>query len=164
MARAIGEMIILLALAILVGLSANGFSPVGIPLFGNWDQTKGSVNAGGPCKPQTDEIGDDQISDFYIDPEILFIDARSSDNYDAGHIPRAISLPVGEFENLQTEFMAKHPIDARIVVYCSGIDCHDSHDLAVKLKDAGYKNLSVYTHGWDGWTAGKRPVKEGTEP
>jgi rhodanese-related sulfurtransferase len=164
MVRAIGEMIILGCLAIVISLVYNGVSSNGIPLFGNWDPSAGSLHAGGPCKPKSSEAGEDMISAMYLDPMVFFIDARSADDYAAGHIPRAVSYPVNEFDGQMAEFFSQYPPDTRLVVYCTGLDCHDSHTLAQKLKDAGYTQVMVYSRGFTGWKESNRPVKEGSEP
>jgi rhodanese-related sulfurtransferase len=164
MSRTFGEVVILFCVSVVIALAVNHFSPDGIPVFGNWDPDRGSLNAGGPCKPGTRELSDDEISAVYIDPGNIFIDARTRGDYEAGHIPGALSYPVGEFESKLAEFTDHYPPDQKYVIYCIGIDCHDSHDLAKLLKDQGYQNISVYPKGYDGWVAAGRPTREGGNP
>jgi rhodanese-related sulfurtransferase len=162
MTRAIGEMIILISVSIVIGLVVNTFSPIGIPLFGNWDSSTGVVNAGGICKPTTKEVPEDEINDVYLQQNIVFVDARSTDDYQAGHIPRAVSLPVREFFELKNKFLAKYSFPTPIVVYCTGVECNDSHELAKLLEDSGYSNIRVYSRGFEGWTEKDRPKEMGS--
>jgi rhodanese-related sulfurtransferase len=163
MARSIIEMIILVSIAIVLGLGINTFRTDGIPMFGQWNPSKGSIHAAGRCAPKTDEVSEDQISGLYLDSSIIFVDARSTADYEAGHIPRAISMPISEFDSKFPEFQMKVAPDQKIVAYCTGMQCHDSHDLAERLKENGYTNIRVYSRGFEGWVQAKRPYKEGKE-
>ena len=51
--------------------------------------------------------------------------------------------------------------DARIVLYCDGVDCPMSHDLGEKMLPLGYTNLLQYKNGWDEWSAAKAPADSG---
>ena len=164
MIRAATEMIIIGCLAVLVGLIINAFSPVGIPLFGQWNPTIGSVHAGGRCKPSIQESTEDAVAKYYVDPEYLFVDARSSSDYQEGHIPRAVSLPAGEFEDRIDEFLSIYPPTTKLVVYCSSTECHDADELAKQLKEMGYQDIILYAKGLAGWVEMNRPVKAGVDP
>ena len=161
MRRSLGELIILVAVSIIVGLLANIFSSNSIPIFGQWDPELGSVHAVGPCKPQTKEFGETDVINLFTTNTALFVDARNQDDYMEGHIPRAVHLPVGRFDEYFPEFAAIHPPETRIVCYCAGVDCHDSHDLAILLQDSGYTSVIVYARGIAGWTGQNLPVEEG---
>jgi rhodanese-related sulfurtransferase len=165
MTRSIGELVILTSVSVLIGLCVNLVSPWGIPLFGKWDSQLGAVHAGGRCAPQTVEVPEDQILSAYIDLEhVLFVDARIEEDYVAGHIPGSMSFPLNRLEEILPSFMESYPFDKQLVIYCSGIDCTDSHDLATHLKELGYQSVRVYSRGYDGWLETGRPVKEGLEP
>jgi len=89
----------------------------------------------------------------------LFVDARASEDFGRGHIPGAISLPIGEFEALIAAFRQTHALTQPIVTYCSGRLCHDSHDLAQRLLDRGYTDVMVFVDGFPGWEAEGYPVE-----
>ena len=159
--RPVYELIILLCLSIVVGLTVNAVSPAGIPLFGQWDPSKGLVNAGGPCMPDTNQVLESEIASLYLDREIVFVDARTSQDYEDGHIPGAVSLPVGQAEEAIYSFMDNYAVSKPLIVYCSNVDCTDSHDLADILKSYGYENIRLYPQGFAGWTKAGRPVEKG---
>ena len=118
MTRSFLEMVLIVSIAILIGLLVNLVSPKGIPLFGNWDPSEGSLHAGGPCKPDTNEVSQTDITALYLDKNVLFVDARTAGDYREGHIQRAVSLPVYEFEKYYPDFDMQFPFEMTIVCYC----------------------------------------------
>ncbi|HLO68241.1 MAG TPA: rhodanese-like domain-containing protein, partial [Holophaga sp.] len=96
---------------------------------------------------------------------VPFLDARRSGDYAEGHVKGAWSLPVWE-DGLQeaiTRFEAQAAPDpkAPLVLYCAGGGCEDSHLLARRLLELGYRNLLVYGGGWPDWTAKGHPGTKG---
>ena len=91
-----------------------------------------------------------------------FLDARRSADFEAGHIQGAFGLPVWEstLDQRLVEFEAKanQPPEAPLVLYCSGGSCEDSHLLASRLFQMGYRNLLIYRDGFPDWQAQGRPV------
>jgi rhodanese-related sulfurtransferase/DNA-binding transcriptional ArsR family regulator len=59
---------------------------------------------------------------------VTVLDVRPREEYEAGHIPGALSIPVDEL----ADRLAELPDDGRIVAYCRGAYCVLAHD-AVKL-------------------------------
>jgi len=167
MTRSLFEMIILLAISIAVSFAGNAINPVGIPLFGQWSAEEGSIHGGGPCAPDTNEITDIDMMDLYLSSDAVFVDARSSDEYNNDHIPRSVNLPLNQIQDDIYIFMDKYPLDTKIITYCSGVDCHDSHELAEILSEYNYSDVVVYSRGLDKWKEEGRPTEslqtEGTE-
>ena len=86
----------------------------------------------------------------------LIVDARPPDSYARGHIPGAVSLDAGKFDNLITDFKAAHPDkNLLLVVYCDNSFCAVADDLQQKLIDHGYAHVGIYRDGWDGWLRGE---------
>lgn len=78
----------------------------------------------------------------------VLINALGKDSYQAKHIPGSINIPTGNAD------MAKDVIpymDAEIVVYCANTDCDASLNLAQKLEEMGYTNVSDFEKGLAGW-------------
>ena len=74
-------------------------SPSGIPLFGQWDISKGVARADKNNPYDNSIIEIDSVSaakKIYDIGKALFVDARSADSYAEGHVKGAISFPVGE--------------------------------------------------------------------
>ncbi len=156
------QALLLLVLAVSIALVVNQFSPMGIALVGQWDQDKGVISA-----QAKDEIPDRRLAIdnikiaklSYDGGKTLFVDARSNDDYNEGHIKGAISLPVGEFDERVGNLLDHYSPDQSIITYCSGRTCEDSHRLAQMLIDLGYENVSIMIDGFPGWKENGYPVE-----
>ncbi len=156
------QALLLLVLAVSIALVVNQFSPVGIALIGQWDQDKRVISA-----QAKDEIHDSRLvidnikiaKLSYDGDKTLFVDARSNDDYNEGHIKGAISLPVGEFDERVGNLLDYYSPDQSIITYCSGRTCEDSHRLAQMLIDLGYENVSIMIDGFPGWKENGYPVE-----
>jgi rhodanese-related sulfurtransferase len=101
---------------------------------------------------------------FHAAGAALFIDARGADEYAAGHIAGAVSVP---FDEAFKDPKLVSAVDARgkpIIVYCSGGDCEASKNLAYSLLGAGKKKVLVFTDGMPAWESAGYPVTKGTAP
>jgi len=100
--------------------------------------------------------------------KIPFLDARRSADFEAGHVAGAWSVPIWEASAAAriTEFEARANPQPRaaIAIYCAGGDCEDSHLLAKKLVELGYRNLLIYRDGFPDWVKQGRPVQRGAQP
>ena len=107
------------------------------------------------------EIDFDEALRLHKD-EAPFLDARRSRFYDAGHIPNARPFSVWEADlDQKIDALTKElPLEMALVIYCSSGDCEDSHNLATKLKLAGYKDLLIFKGGFPEWAKRKLPVEK----
>jgi rhodanese-related sulfurtransferase len=100
-----------------------------------------------------------------FDRGTLFFDARRSSAYREAHIRGARSISVWESDADQKvkSFLdeGRDP-NSPIVVYCSGGDCEDSHELAQKLWGVTFDNMYVYKDGFPDWQKRGWPVETGT--
>jgi len=91
----------------------------------------------------------------------MFIDARSVEEYERGHIQGSRSLP---WHDVDLNFMAVTAdldLASPIITYCDGETCELSHDLALFLRDAGFMNTRVLINGWTVWQQAGLPVESG---
>ena len=156
------EIGLILGVAILTAFVVNYYHPSGIALVGQWDTSRGVVTA----RAKTEMIIEgveietvDRAKKLYDRGNHIFVDARSREDYEAGHIPGAVSLPVGQFEDYIAAFQERHSPDASIITYCSGRTCQDSHHLAEYLMAFGYDNVNVFIDGFPGWEAEGLPIE-----
>lgn len=150
------ETFLLLGVTVILAIVVNYFSPAGIALIGQWDTSQGVVTANAKNDVVVYKLNIENVKiakQIYDRGKALFVDARSRDNYDDGHIPGAVSMPVGEFDNLIDSFIDQHSVDQPIVTYCSGRTCSDSHKLARLLMDYGFSDVKVFIDGFPGWKA-----------
>jgi rhodanese-related sulfurtransferase len=95
----------------------------------------------------------------------LFADARAKVEYDQGHIPGAIPLPLGELDKYYELYKGKIKAAKTIITYCHGVGCKLSDKVAQKLyKDKGLKNTGAFFGGWPQWQQHNMPIEVGPEP
>ncbi len=147
-------MAVLLGFALIGAFGVNFFSPQGLALVGQWDESAGVVTA----KSRNDVILEDlEIDDIksaikiYNTQKVTFVDARSSEDYEEGHIKGALSLPVNRFHERIDAFKDQTSFSEAFITYCSGRTCTDSHKLAQLLIQEGFENVAVFIDGYLGW-------------
>lgn len=112
--------------------------------------------------PQIETIRLKEFLEYQKKDKTVIIDARSSLFYRMGHIPKAINL---SRKNYNTEINAfyeqyfKHNDVIRIIVYCAGEDCHDSHVVAKGLQSLGFNQVMVFAGGWSEWEEHQKHTK-----
>ncbi|HTB34816.1 MAG TPA: rhodanese-like domain-containing protein [bacterium] len=97
----------------------------------------------------------------------LFIDARAKSEYDQGHIPGAIPLPLNpdaDFNKYFDQYASKIKSAKHLITYCHGAGCQLSNKVAQKLWDKGYHNVGSFFGGWPQWNEHQMPVETGGAP
>ncbi|WP_059008871.1 ArsR/SmtB family transcription factor [Streptomyces specialis] len=87
---------------------------------------------------------------------VVVLDVRPAEEYTAGHIPGAVSIPVDELADRIGEL----PEDTEIVVYCRGEYCVFAHDAVRLLTDRGRRAIRL-TDGMLEWRLARMPVVAG---
>ncbi len=67
--------------------------------------------------------------------EILLLDVRPAEEFQAGHFPGAVSLPLRELE----EKVKTIPRGTEVVAYCRGSYCVLAHDAVERLRNRGIR-------------------------
>ena len=93
----------------------------------------------------------------------LILDARPSAFFEQGHVTGALNLARDDFAHdyRRLDSVLKGAQDKAIIVYCGGGDCHDSRLVANALLTLGFGNVTVFTGGWEVWSASKLPSSTG---
>ena len=86
---------------------------------------------------------------------VLWVDARSADEYQADHVPGAISLNLESWDELLPNFLDQWSPDKKVVVYCSAATCELSHEVAERLRKSGITSVLVLKGGWEAWKTRK---------
>lgn len=95
------------------------------------------------------EISTDELNDLQKSGEpFILINTLALYFYRKEHILNSLNMPADEINLIAPKLIR---LDAKIVLYCAGLDCHVSHDAAQKLTKVGYKNISIYTGGMKEW-------------
>jgi rhodanese-related sulfurtransferase len=101
---------------------------------------------------------------------VLFLDARRTAVYEAGHIAGARTFSVWESDiddkvnALFGERSDPRDQDKPIVIYCSGGACEDSHMLSQKLWGIQFNNIYVYKDGFPDWEGRGGAIRKGAQP
>jgi rhodanese-related sulfurtransferase len=66
--------------------------------------------------------------------DLVVLDVRPAGEYAAGHLPEAVSIPVGELQRR----LAEMPRDREIVAYCRGPYCAFAHEAVTLLREEGF--------------------------
>jgi len=66
--------------------------------------------------------------------DLVVLDVRPAAEYAAGHLPGAVSIPVGELRRR----LAELPADREVVAYCRGPYCAFAHEAVELLRDEGF--------------------------
>lgn len=88
------------------------------------------------------------------DSDVVVLDVRPTEEYRAGHIPGAVSIPLGELKKRLKEL----PRRKEIVAYCRGPYCVQS-DTAVALLSANGFKVRRMAVGLPDWRASGLPVE-----
>ncbi|MFF9126318.1 ArsR/SmtB family transcription factor [Streptomyces sp. NPDC014889] len=88
--------------------------------------------------------------------QVVLLDVRPVEEYRAGHIPGAVSIPVGELAARVGEL----PEDAEVVVYCRGEYCVLAHDAVRLLTENGRRAVRL-GDGMLEWRLAELPVHAG---
>lgn len=95
------------------------------------------------------------------DPGAVFVDCRSRQEYQAGHIASALSVPSDQ-ESIPDP-IARMLAAARVIVtYCDAHSgCESSHRLAARLGELGYHDVRILKDGMPGWIQRGFPAESG---
>ncbi|GLV56844.1 transcriptional regulator [Dictyobacter sp. S3.2.2.5] len=77
----------------------------------------------------------DELREALGEERVTLLDVRPADEYQAGHLPQARSLPVAELEAR----LAELPHDQEIVAYCRGPYCVFADEAVALLRARGYQ-------------------------
>jgi rhodanese-related sulfurtransferase len=91
-------------------------------------------------------IGREDLLERLSSGDVVLVDVRPPEEFAAGHIEGARSIPLAELERR----LAELPPDREIVAYCRGPFCAYSHEAVRRLNDAGRK-ASRLKDGWPEW-------------
>jgi len=92
-----------------------------------------------------EEVGREELLARAQAGDVVVVDVRPVEEYVAGHIPGAVSVPVEDL----TERLAELPAGTEVVAYCRGTYCVLAYDAARLLHARGRRAVRLA-----GWLAG----------
>jgi len=154
MACTLGHALVIVLGGAVLGLAANAGSPLRIALL---TPPKAPPHA-------ADVVTLQEAKALWNSGTALFLDARATADYQAGHIAGALSLPIDEFDNHYPQIQPMLTTDTTIVAYCDGLDCDLSHRLIDRLRELDYHNVRLLVNGWTTWHAAGLLTHAGGQP
>ena len=109
-----------------------------------------AVQAQSPTEVEGATTVDVATAKALFDRDVPFLDVRSSNRYDAGHIPGAANLSTALTESELAEVAGK---DQEVVIYCGGSNCHRSSGVCKRAVSWGWKKVYYFRDGYPGWEA-----------
>ena len=101
-----------------------------------------------------DAIGRDELVARMRSGDVVLVDVRPSEEFEAGHIEGARSIPLEELQGR----LAELPPDREVVAYCRGPLCAFAPEAVRRLRAAG-RNARRLEEGWPEWRLTGRPAK-----
>ena len=92
-------------------------------------------------------------------PKLILVEALPEEYYANSHIPGAINIPKDQVDGLAPRLLKDK--NAEIVVYCANAECQASTEVANRLVELGYSNVSDFGAGKKGWLEAGLPVEKG---
>jgi rhodanese-related sulfurtransferase len=86
----------------------------------------------------------------------VYVDVRSKESFDKGHIKGAINLPGSVIVSRVNDI----PAGKMAITYCACVEEHSAAVAVVKLNQAGFRNAAALVGGWDDWIAKRLPVEK----
>jgi rhodanese-related sulfurtransferase len=99
-----------------------------------------------------DVIGRDELVERLRNGEVVLVDVRPNNEFEAGHIDGARSIPIEELEAR----LAELPPDREVVAYCRGPFCAYAHEAVRRLQAAGHRARRL-EEGWPEWRLAVTP-------
>ncbi|HEU4977425.1 MAG TPA: metalloregulator ArsR/SmtB family transcription factor [Solirubrobacteraceae bacterium] len=95
---------------------------------------------------EVDAIGREELIARLRAGEVVLVDVRPAEEYAAGHIEGARSIPIDELE----ERLAELPADREVVAYCRGPFCAYAHEAVRRIQASGRSARRLH-EGWPEW-------------
>jgi rhodanese-related sulfurtransferase/predicted transcriptional regulator len=102
-----------------------------------------------------DAIGRDELIARLRRGDVVLVDVRPTEEFEAGHIEGARSIPLDELEDR----LAELPADHEVVAYCRGPFCAYAHEAVRRLQAAGLPARRLDA-GWPEWRLNDKSTRK----
>lgn len=108
---------------------------------------------------EAEPVGREELVRRVREGEAFVIDVRPAEEYRAGHLPGALSIPLEGLESRLTEL----PRGREIVAYCRGPYCVLAVEAVRRLREKGFRAVRLDLGVWD-WRARGLPLETEHRP
>jgi len=98
----------------------------------------------------------DELRRRLVQGSAVLVDVRPAEEFLAGHIPGAISMPIEDLARRS----ARLPARKEVIAYCRGPYCVMAYDAVVRLRASGRRARRL-VDGFPEWSASGLPVERG---
>ena len=102
----------------------------------------------------------DEAQKYFSDGNAVFLDTRSTDAFNDGHIPGAWNVRPETAADETVTLQSFSESGMEIIAYCDGIACSLSKEVAEILKEQGVDNVAILINGWTEWIRNGLPVEK----
>jgi rhodanese-related sulfurtransferase/DNA-binding transcriptional ArsR family regulator len=95
---------------------------------------------------EVEQITPEELRARLASQDVVLVDVRPAEEYAAGHIEGAVSIPMDQLD----ERLQELPKDREIVAYCRGPFCAFAHDAVRRLTGSG-RAARRLEQGWPEW-------------
>jgi rhodanese-related sulfurtransferase len=95
---------------------------------------------------EVEAIGREELIERMTRGDVVLVDVRPAEEFEAGHIDGAQSIPIAELR----QRLAELPGDREIVAYCRGPFCAYAHEAVRTLREQG-RAARRLEDGWPEW-------------
>src|SRR5437764_6296772 len=106
---------------------------------------------------EVEAIGREELIARLSRGDAVLVDVRPAEEYAAGHIDGARSIPIDELERR----LAELPADREVIAYCRGPFCAYAHEAVRTLERSG-RQARRLEEGWPEWNLEQQSSKNGT--
>jgi len=99
-------------------------------------------------------VGREELLKRLASGDAVLVDVRPEEEFAAGHIPGARSIPIEELERRLEEL----PADREVVAYCRGPFCAYAHEAVRRLQESG-REARRLEDGWPEWRLAGQSVQ-----
>ncbi|MEU0394923.1 metalloregulator ArsR/SmtB family transcription factor [Streptomyces sp. NPDC006208] len=103
-----------------------------------------------------EEVGREELLARARAGEVVVLDVRPAEEFAAGHVPGALSIPVDQLASR----IAELPHDVEVVAYCRGAYCVLAYDAVRLLREQGRRAVRL-ADGMLEWRLAELPVATG---
>jgi rhodanese-related sulfurtransferase/DNA-binding MarR family transcriptional regulator len=107
---------------------------------------------------EVEATGRDELIARLSRGDAVLVDVRPAEEYEAGHIDGARSIPIDELERR----LAELPKDREVIAYCRGPFCAYAHEAVRTLKRSG-RQARRLEEGWPEWNLQRATDETNTE-
>jgi rhodanese-related sulfurtransferase/predicted double-glycine peptidase len=117
-----------------------------------WNRTAVHCVVARYFEPSIRELDASELVSLFDSPGLTIVDARLRPDYEAGHIPGAVNLPITSGLAERKEVASRIAPRARVVVYCQSERCPWGRSVASDLYYRGFHDIAVLRGGWKEWS------------